>query len=144
MMRGGRQRVTALGVLVVSAGLIHASATPAQKCAVAKLKAAAMKMSGELKCYREGRGEGQLRGPWGCERDRTSGRYVRGQHRRADAVDNYHHYNYHDDPLPVVSPHGKRGRLLWVVRQRPLLSALPGYVYGKCAGTSMRERCGPW
>ena len=41
----------ALAVLVVSAGLIHAGATPAQKCVVAKIKAAAKEQGARLKCF---------------------------------------------------------------------------------------------
>jgi hypothetical protein len=37
-------------VLVVSAGFVHASETPGQKCAVAKMKAAAKKLGGKVKC----------------------------------------------------------------------------------------------
>jgi len=40
-------------VLAVSAGILHASATPAQKCAVAKNKAAAKKVLGKLKCWQK-------------------------------------------------------------------------------------------
>ncbi len=40
-------------VLAVSAGILHASATPAQKCAVAKNKAAAKKIGAKLKCWQK-------------------------------------------------------------------------------------------
>jgi hypothetical protein len=52
-MRRLGHAMAVLIVLVVSAGLIHAGATPAQKCAVAKQKAAAKKVSAKLKCWQK-------------------------------------------------------------------------------------------
>jgi hypothetical protein len=51
MMRKGRLLVAALGVLVLSTGLSHATVSPAAKCAAAKMKAAAKKMNSKFKCY---------------------------------------------------------------------------------------------
>jgi hypothetical protein len=52
-MRRLGQAMAVLIVLVVSAGLIHARATPAQKCAAAKQKAAAKRFSAKLKCWQK-------------------------------------------------------------------------------------------
>jgi hypothetical protein len=52
-MRRLGQAMAVLIVLAVSAGVIHAKETPAQKCAVAKQKAAATKMSAKLKCWQK-------------------------------------------------------------------------------------------
>ena len=52
-MRRLGQAMAVLIVLAVSAGVTHASATPAQKCAVAKQKAAAKKISAKLKCWQK-------------------------------------------------------------------------------------------
>jgi hypothetical protein len=51
MMRGSRLIVAALGVVVLSAALSDAKVLPAAKCAAAKMKAVAKKMSNRLKCY---------------------------------------------------------------------------------------------
>src|SRR5262249_14011206 len=40
-------------LLVVSAGVIHAGATPAEKCAVAKNKAAVKKVAAKAKCWQK-------------------------------------------------------------------------------------------
>jgi hypothetical protein len=45
-------------VLAVSAGLIHAAATPAQKCAASKVKAVSKKASAQLKCISKALGKG--------------------------------------------------------------------------------------
>ena len=43
--------IAVLVVLVVSAGVIYAGATPAEKCAVGKMKATGKKFDARLKCY---------------------------------------------------------------------------------------------
>lgn len=59
-----RFRVVALGsgvalvLLVVNPGLIHAGATPSEKCAVAKNKAAVKKLGAKLKCWQKAIGAG--------------------------------------------------------------------------------------
>src|SRR5262245_14884322 len=52
-MRRLGQTVAMLVVLVASAGLIHAGSTPAQKCAVAKSKAAVKKIAAKAKCWQK-------------------------------------------------------------------------------------------
>jgi hypothetical protein len=52
-MRRRAQTVATLVVLVASAGLIHAGSTPAQKCAVAKNKAAVKKIGAKAKCWQK-------------------------------------------------------------------------------------------
>lgn len=52
-MRKMAWSLVALLVLVSSAGIIYAGATPAQKCAVAKNKAAAKKVAAKLKCWQK-------------------------------------------------------------------------------------------
>src|SRR5262249_12318324 len=52
-MRRIGEVMAVLAVLVVSAGLIHASGTPPQKCAAGKNKAAAKKIGAKLKCWQK-------------------------------------------------------------------------------------------
>ena len=58
-MRRLGQVVTVLVMLVVSAGLIHAAGSDAQKCAASKLKAASKKISAELKCISKAVSKGE-------------------------------------------------------------------------------------
>jgi hypothetical protein len=52
-MRRLGQAAAVLAVLVVSAALTHASETGAQKCAVAKMKAASKKLGSKVKCIQK-------------------------------------------------------------------------------------------
>ena len=58
-MRRLGQLVTVFAVVVVSAGIIHAGGTPAQKCAAAKSKAASKKIASKLRCYQKASLAGQ-------------------------------------------------------------------------------------
>jgi hypothetical protein len=57
-MRRLGQMMAVLIVLAVSAGLIHAAATPAQKCAASKVKAGSKKIGAQLKCISKAIGKG--------------------------------------------------------------------------------------
>jgi hypothetical protein len=52
-MRRRGQLMAVLAMLVVSAGITHASATPGQKCAIAKSKAASKKIDAKIKCWQK-------------------------------------------------------------------------------------------
>jgi len=58
-MRRLGQVVAVLAVLVVSAGLTHASGTPGQKCAASKIKATSKKLSAKLKCISKAVSKGE-------------------------------------------------------------------------------------